>query len=120
MRSLPNMACDVCSLDSASIRSEVFNLPPHGAVEDIGGSTMAENVKERLQQVMAEPCTPPAKVTLPDELLYSELGLLIWNDLIFTPEFYQTHDEIAIFNKYGAEIIACVESGVTLIDLGAG
>lgn len=81
---------------------------------------MAGDVKERLRRVMAEPCPPPAKITLPDELLYSELGLMIWNDLIFTPDFYQTHDEIAIFQEFGAEITERVRSGVTLIDLGAG
>jgi uncharacterized SAM-dependent methyltransferase len=114
------MAFDVCSLDDASIHSYAFQMPSHGAVEDIGGSGMAGDVKERLRRVMAEPCTPPAKVTLPDELLYSELGLMIWNDLIFTPDFYQTHDEIAIFQDFGAEITERIRSGVTLIDLGAG
>lgn len=114
------MASDACSLDSASVHSDGFQIPSHGTVEDIGGSTMAGNVLERLVKAMAEPSTPPSKATLPDELLYSELGLLIWNELIFTREFYQTHDEIAIFAKYGAEIIARVRSGVTLIDLGAG
>lgn len=114
------MASDICSLDSASVHSDAFQLPLNGTVEDIGGSTMAGNVTEALREVMKEPTEPPAKTTLPDELLYSEDGLMIWNKLIFTPEFYQTHDEIVIFDKYGTEIAERVQSGMTLIDLGAG
>ncbi|KJZ68905.1 hypothetical protein HIM_11712 [Hirsutella minnesotensis 3608] len=61
-----------------------------------------------------------AKPRLPDELLYDEIGLLIWNEIIFTPEFYQTHDEIALFKAHGLDIVAHVKPGVTIVDLGAG
>jgi len=95
-------------------------MPQHGCVEDIGGSNMKGDVKQRLERIFASPYNADAKPTLPDELLYDDVGLPIWNEIIFTPEFYQTHDEIAMFDKNGAEIAAQFEAGVTMIDLGAG
>lgn len=97
-----------------------FIMPDHGEVEDIGGSTMVGNVKQRLEDAFKSSYNDQQKPTLPDELLYDDIGLPIWNEIIFTPEFYQTHDEIAIFDKNGADIASRVRSGVTLIDLGAG
>ena len=95
-------------------------MPQHGCVQDIGGSSMRGDIKQRLERIFASPYNPNAKPTLPDELLYDDVGLPIWNEIIFTPEFYQTHDEIAMFDKNGAEIAAQFEAGVTMIDLGAG
>jgi uncharacterized SAM-dependent methyltransferase len=46
--------------------------------------------------------------------------LPIWNEIIFTPEFYQTHDEIALFDAHGRDIIKRLQPGVTMIDLGVG
>lgn len=97
-----------------------FQLPGHGKVADIGGSDMVGDVKQRLEEAFEKPYDPRHKPTLPDELLYDDIGLPIWNEIIFTPEFYQTHDEIAIFDNNGTDIAARAESGVTLIDLGAG
>lgn len=97
-----------------------FVAPCHGAVVDIGGSNMSGDVGERLIQALKATYSPGAKPTLPDELLYDDVGLPIWNEIIFTPEFYQTHDEIALFDANGPEIAARVQSGITIIDLGAG
>lgn len=81
---------------------------------------MTLDVKKKLEDIFATPYNPSAKPTLPDELLYDDVGLPIWNDIIFTPEFYQTHDEIAIFDNNGGEVATTVKSGITMIDLGAG
>lgn len=97
-----------------------FQLPQHGQVVDIDGSKMRGNVRQRLEDIFKAPYDVKAKPTLPDELLYDDIGLPIWNEIIFTPEFYQTHDEIAIFDKHGAEVADQVKSGITMIDLGAG
>ena len=97
-----------------------FTVPCHGAVVDIGGSDMYGDVGERLMQTLKATYSSDAKPTLPDELLYDDVGLPIWNEIIFTPEFYQTHDEIALFDANGADIAARVRSGITVIDLGAG
>lgn len=100
----------------------MFDAPCHGAVVDIGGSNMSGDVGERLTQALKATYSSSsgAKPTLPDELLYDDVGLPIWNEIIFTPEFYQTHDEIALFDANGPEIAARVQSGITIIDLGAG
>lgn len=97
-----------------------FSLPRHGAVVDIGGSSMYGDVGDRLTETLKAPYNPSAKPTLPDELLYDDVGLPIWNKIIFTPEFYQTHDEIALFGAYGADVAARMQAGITMIDLGAG
>lgn len=94
--------------------------PRHGEVLDIGGSAMHGDVGNRLKRTLKAVYTPQAKPILPDELLYDDVALPIWNDIIFTPEFYQTHDEIALFEEHGADIVARVKPGVTIIDLEAG
>lgn len=99
-----------------------FKLPEHGEVADIGGSTMMSDIGERLKNLFPklEEGEEKPQVTLPDELLYTDLGLEIWNNIIFTPEFYQTHDEIAIFDNHGDEVVEATQENVVLIDLGAG
>ncbi|PTB69054.1 hypothetical protein BBK36DRAFT_1166928 [Trichoderma citrinoviride] len=95
-------------------------IPRHGDVMDIGGSRMHEDIGERLSRVLTAVYGPNAKPTLPDELLYTDVGLPIWNEIIFTPEFYQTHDEIALFDAHGSELVRRLQPGVTLVDLGVG
>jgi len=101
-----------------------FELPKHGEILDIGGSKMMSDVEQRLRELFPEPTCEindaKSNITLPDELLYTDRGLEIWNEIIFTPEFYQTHDEIAIFDNHGEEVVSRSEDGVVLIDLGAG
>ncbi|KAJ6442032.1 hypothetical protein O9K51_05583 [Purpureocillium lavendulum] len=94
--------------------------PAHGDVVDIGGSAMYGNVGERLERTLTAVYNPRDKPTLPDELLYDDIGLPIWNQIIFTPEFYQTHDEIELFRRHGVEVVARLKAGTTIIDLGAG
>ncbi|PNP40830.1 hypothetical protein TGAMA5MH_07270 [Trichoderma gamsii] len=100
--------------------SSQHQTPSHGDVIDIGGSRLHEDVGERLSRVLTAVYGPSAKPTLPDELLYTDVGLPIWNEIIFTPEFYQTHDEIALFDAHGSDIIKRLQPGVTMIDLGVG
>ncbi|KAF4965874.1 hypothetical protein FZEAL_10722 [Fusarium zealandicum] len=96
------------------------DAPCHGAVVDIGGSNMYDDVANRLTETLRAAYSSSSKPALPDELLYDDVGLPIWNQIIFTSEFYQTHDEIALFDKHGADIATRVQAGVTVIDLGAG
>lgn len=96
------------------------SVATNGTVVDIGGSKMYDSVAERLAETLNAPYSSTSKPVLPDELLYDDVGLPIWNQIIFTPEFYQTHDEIALFDKHGADIAKRVQAGVTVIDLGAG
>ncbi|KAG6031871.1 hypothetical protein E4U41_007401 [Claviceps citrina] len=92
----------------------------HGSVINIGGADMSNNITERLLSTLRAPYDKKNKPTLPDELLYDDHGLSIWNEMIFTPEFYQTHDEIWLFKKHGESIASRVSPGVTIIDIGAG
>lgn len=81
---------------------------------------MHSNVREQLAQVLEQPYDVESKPTLPDEILYHENGLKIWNKIISRPEFYQTSDEIALFEAHGQDMVSRMEPGVTMIDLGAG
>ena len=91
-----------------------------GSVVDIGGSCMQYDLGEILLYALQSPRGPHYKSALPDELLYDDVGLPIWNQIIFTPEFYQTHDEISLLSKHGQEIACRFKSGVTIMDIGAG
>lgn len=87
---------------------------------DIGGSILSDDIAQRLKRALTGIYKPGEKPTLPDELLYDGLGLFIWNEIIMIPEFYQTHDEIALFDNNGADIVSHIPDNVTMIDLGAG
>jgi hypothetical protein len=92
----------------------------HGEILDIGGSRMYDDVGEQLAKVLRRPYDPKHIPTLPDELLYHAEGLEWWNKIIWQKPFYQTHDEIRLFDAHGADIISRMQPGVTMIDLGAG
>ncbi|ROT36575.1 hypothetical protein SODALDRAFT_315560 [Sodiomyces alkalinus F11] len=96
------------------------NIPAHGTVLDIGGSDMSTSVRDRLLAVLLDSHAPGTTPVMPDELLYNDKGLAIWAEIIFTPEFYQTADEIAILARNSTEISDYIPQGVTMVDLGAG
>lgn len=81
---------------------------------------MSGHLGERLVRILKANYSPDTKPTLPDELLYDDIGLPIWNEIVMTPEFYQTHEEVALLDAHGAEIAARTGPGVTLFDIGAG
>ncbi|KEY71593.1 hypothetical protein S7711_06054 [Stachybotrys chartarum IBT 7711] len=104
----------------------------HGEVLDIGGSGVFSEVRKGLVKTLEANYNPDCKLALPDELLYDDVGLDIWSKIISTAEFYQTADEIAIFENHGAEVAKLLKpeattidakplnTEVTIIDLGAG
>ncbi|TQN72804.1 Ergothioneine biosynthesis protein 1 [Colletotrichum shisoi] len=99
-------------------------VPEHGGVLDIGGGQMSSNILENLRRVFVvaeNPVVGGELPTMPDELLYDDKGLAIWADIIFTPQFYQTRDEIALFVRNSGEMAEhYIPDNATLIDLGAG
>lgn len=95
-------------------------IPPHSEILDIGGSAMHESIKQRLHDSLyTEPADGKPRV-LPDELLYDDAGLAIWADIIFTKEFYQTADEITLFEMNSDEIAQHIPINSIMTDLGAG
>ncbi|KAH8176838.1 histidine-specific methyltransferase, SAM-dependent domain-containing protein [Sarocladium implicatum] len=94
--------------------------PAHGEILDIGGKGMYGDVGEQLAVVLKQAYDQKNKPTLPDELLYDDRGLFLWNEIIWSKEFYQTHDEIALFDAHADDIVSRIQPGVTMIDLGAG
>jgi len=95
-------------------------LPTHGSIIDIGGGKVDAYILERLQSTLLNAKKRGDTPYLPDELLYYKTGLHIWSEIIYRPEYYQTRDEIALFEQNGEQIASHVQPGATLIDLGAG
>ncbi|GKT46567.1 ergothioneine biosynthesis protein 1 [Colletotrichum spaethianum] len=99
-------------------------VPGHGSVLDIGGGQMSSTILNDLRRVFVTAERPNARgglPTMPDELLYDDKGLAIWADIIFTPQFYQTRDEIALFERHSGEMARhYIPDDGTMIDLGAG
>lgn len=99
-------------------------IPEHGTVCDIGGTQMSTSILKDLQRLFAVATRHGGgggqHPTMPDELLYNDEGLAIWADIIFTPQFYQTRDEIRLFEKNSPEIATFIPDGAVMIDLGAG
>lgn len=81
---------------------------------------MHKSINKRLYDcLLTEPVDGKPRV-LPDELLYDDTGLAIWADIIFTEEFYQTADEITLFENNSEEIAQHIPLGSIMTDLGAG
>lgn len=81
---------------------------------------MHSNIHKRLHDCLfTEPADGKPRV-LPDELLYDDTGLAIWADVIFTKEFYQTADEIVLFEQNSEEIAQEMPLNSVMTDLGAG
>lgn len=94
--------------------------PEHGEILDIGGSCLKSVYVNQLKETLTAVNDSQEVPTMPDELLYDDNGLLIWNQIISIPQFYQTHDEIALFDRNSTEILRHVPENVTMIDLGSG
>lgn len=96
-------------------------IPSHKEILDIGGSVMCDGILDRLKEALLNHKPDNQKpLVLPDELLYDDVGLDIWARIIFTPEFYQTRDEIELFERNSAEIAKHIPLGSVMVDLGAG
>ncbi|OAA79323.1 DUF323 domain-containing protein [Akanthomyces lecanii RCEF 1005] len=108
------------ALPTSAPKASFAATPAHGQILDIGGSFLKGVYGDKLKDTLAAIAESRDTPTLPDELLYDDKGLLIWNQIISIPEFYQTHDEIALFDLHSAEIISHVDENVTMIDLGSG
>lgn len=57
---------------------------------------------------------------LPSAVLSDDLGLQLWTRCTDRPEYYFTRGEIELLEHWGPAISQHVETGSTLIDLGAG
>ncbi|TQV97662.1 hypothetical protein V2A60_006599 [Cordyceps javanica] len=104
----------------ASQNESVATTPDHGSILDIGGGSLESLYVGKLKETLAAIADSRSVPTLPDELLYDNTGLLIWNRIISIPQFYQTHEETTLFDRNASEIIRHVPENVTIIDLGSG
>ena len=97
------------------------SIPSHNEILDIGGSAMRGGILGRLKEaLLSQKHGDNRPIVLPDELLYDDIGLDIWAKIIFTPEFYQTRDEIELFERNSDEIAKHIPIGSVMVDLGAG
>jgi dimethylhistidine N-methyltransferase len=61
-----------------------------------------------------------AQAEVSPKYLYDTLGSRLFSAICELPEYYPTRTEAAIFERHGSAIAASIDTGVTLIDLGAG
>jgi dimethylhistidine N-methyltransferase len=54
------------------------------------------------------------------KFLYDPLGCKLFEAICELPEYYPTRTEAAIIERHGAELLAAIGQGSTLVDLGAG
>ncbi|EFZ02675.1 DUF2260 domain protein [Metarhizium robertsii] len=95
----------------------------NGTVLDIGGSSLTTDIGARLRDVLKSKDEGGKKPVLPDEYLYNDLGLELWRRFISQHEFYQTRDEVAMFQANGKDIakqFARDSKKLFLLDIGAG
>lgn len=94
---------------------------------DIGGSQLASVLQHLLHEKLfalsghqiQKPDGSPQHL-LPSALFSDDKGLEIWKQINRLPNYYQTRDEIELFEQYGEVIARYVPSGATLIDFGSG
>lgn len=94
--------------------------PSRAVIHNIGGSDIADSTRERLFTEIRQAKMSGHRVVLPDELLYNDIGLQIWSDIIHLPQYYQFRDETEILRIHGEEIASYLPNDAVLIDLGAG
>ncbi|VVC32669.1 S-adenosyl-L-methionine-dependent methyltransferase,Histidine N-alpha- [Cinara cedri] len=58
--------------------------------------------------------------TISSKYLYDPLGSKLFELICYTPEYYLTRTEAAIFDRHAEDMATAVGAGVTFIDLGAG
>ena len=61
-----------------------------------------------------------AEKQLPTILLYDQIGLKLFEEITFLPEYYLTNSEIDILDRYADRIADTIPSGSQLIELGSG
>ncbi|KAJ2550075.1 hypothetical protein EV175_004204 [Coemansia sp. RSA 1933] len=64
--------------------------------------------------------TDPKYRTLPTVLLYDDLGLELFDQITYVPEYYLTTSEIDIIETKVQEIVAEIPNGSDVIELGCG
>lgn len=90
------------------------------SIVDIGGSKINSYLRDRIQSSLIDAKTEGRLPYLPEELVFENGGLDIWGEIIYLPEYYQTHDEVKLLKQNSAKIASYIPPGATLVDLGAG
>ncbi|KAM3538460.1 hypothetical protein ARSEF1564_008621 [Beauveria bassiana] len=93
------------ALPTTAEKPPVADIPEHGKILDIGGSALKRLNIDKLNDTLTAIAESRDAPTLSDELLYDGVGLLMWNKIMSIPQFYQTHDEKALFDLNSSEII---------------
>nr|UBX54568.1 methyltransferase domain [Aspergillus sp.] len=58
--------------------------------------------------------------SIPSLLLWDEKGQQLFADITASPDYYTYRAELSLLNQWNEDIIASVESGTVIIELGAG
>lgn len=98
-----------------------------GSIVDIGGSRLNETLKLSLQEKLfglhghqLRKVDGSRQHLLPSPLLSDDNGLTLWREINRLPDYYQTCDEVELFETSGKEIAEHILDGVSILDLGCG
>lgn len=98
-----------------------------GSIVDIGGSRLNETLKLYLQEKFfglhghqLRKVDGSRQYLLPSPLLSDDKGLTLWREINRLPHYYQTYDEVELFETYGEKIAEYIPEGASILDLGCG
>jgi L-histidine Nalpha-methyltransferase / hercynylcysteine S-oxide synthase len=81
---------------------------------DRSQNTLREDLLLQLKGVKGQP------KRFPNEILYDETGLKIYEEITHLEEYYLQHDELEIFSKQADDMAQQMASGAQLVELGSG
>ncbi|KAL6410019.1 hypothetical protein AUP68_06428 [Ilyonectria robusta] len=98
----------------SQINNNVWCFPQHGDIFDVGGSKSLQSIEEAFEHGLR------SGGPLPKSILYALSPPDLWQDVSKDPAYYQTVEELAIFDAHREAINLLLFTGMTIVDLGAG
>lgn len=84
----------------------------HGEIVDIGGLKSVQSLEQEFVQNLS------SGQPLEKSVLYAHSN--DWTEASKAQGYYQTYEELAIFDAHSKEILELFSNGMTIIDIGAG
>jgi Histidine-specific methyltransferase, SAM-dependent len=94
-------------------------------VLDIGGSKLETGLKQAVEKELLWkggphcPAGHPQRM-LPWSLHSDDRGAALWSDITYLSRYYQTRDEIKLFQAHGKHVARHVHDNSVMLDMGCG
>ena len=97
------------SINLSQTGPEILDIR-HGEMKD----SLAEDLKTKLRPANGE------EKQLSTLLLYDEMGLRLFEEITYLPEYYLTNTEIALLERFASQLADHIPDGALLLELGSG